>query len=193
MSYIPRTINNPDVAQQLQTQDEVWSLLKENLHKAINRMKHIAIKKRTKRVFKVGDWVFLKIQPFWQKTLALRHNMRLAPRYYGPFKIVQWIGSVAYQMDLPLTSRIHPVFHISLLKQKLSTQVCPLPIVPLVDSEGVVLPVLECILQQRMKKANNRAITKVLIKWKGAEEVESRWESLRKLHQTYPHLKDTIW
>jgi hypothetical protein len=40
------------------------------------------------RIFQVGDLVYFKLQPYKQKSLALRKNMKLDPRFYEPYKIV---------------------------------------------------------------------------------------------------------
>lgn len=83
--------------------------------------------------------MFLKLHRYKKKLVAIRRNMKLALRYYGPFQIVQKLGTIAYLLDLPSSSRIHPVFHVTLLKKKLGNYVCPLPTLPPVDYEGVVL------------------------------------------------------
>ena len=80
-------------------------------------MKAQADKHRRERVFAVGDEVFLKLQPYIQVSLMRRANQRLAFKFIGPYKILESVGEVAYRLDLPPTSNIHPVFHVSQLRQ----------------------------------------------------------------------------
>ena len=77
---------------------------------AKEHLKHQADKNISERQFQVGDSVFLKLQPYVQSTLAPRANQKLAFKYYGPFKVIACIGSVAYKLELPTSSTVHPVF-----------------------------------------------------------------------------------
>lgn len=93
--------------------------IKINLTLAKERMKWFSDLKRTKREFVVGDWVFLKLHPYRQVSVAMRSDQKLAPRFYGPFKILHRVDSVACTLGLPSGSLIHPTFHGSLLKKQL--------------------------------------------------------------------------
>jgi hypothetical protein len=66
--------------------------------------------------------VYLKLQPHIQSFVAPRSNYKLSYRFYGPFKIIQKIGQVAYKLDLPAHAQIHPVVHVSQLKKHVPPQ-----------------------------------------------------------------------
>ena len=75
----------PAASQLLQERLRISSSIKDHLAKAQQRMKHFADQKRTERTFEVGDWVFLKLQPYRQQTVAIRKCLKLSARFYGPF------------------------------------------------------------------------------------------------------------
>lgn len=80
---------------------EVLRSLKDNLHHAQNWQKMYADNKRTDRIFKVGDLVFVILQPYQQISLKRSGIEKLKPRFYGPYKIIRKIGEVAYDLELP--------------------------------------------------------------------------------------------
>ena len=89
--------------------------IRENLRVAQSRQKSYADTRRRELVFEIGDYVYLKVSPM---RSVRRFNMKgkLAPRYIGPFKILERRGEVAYQMELPESlSGVHDVFHVSQL------------------------------------------------------------------------------
>jgi len=92
-------------------------------------MKRQADKGRSERCFNVGDSVFLKLQPYVQTSLAPRANQKLSFKFFGPFRVLERIGSVAYRLEFPPSASIHPVFHVSQLKKAVGDQAVS-PVLP---------------------------------------------------------------
>jgi hypothetical protein len=67
--------------------------------------------------FAVGDHVYLKVSPMkGMKRFGMKG--KLAPRYIGPFPILEKCGNVAYKLELPSPLVVvHDIFHVSLLKK----------------------------------------------------------------------------
>lgn len=105
-----------------------------------------------------------------------RMNLNLCGKYYGPYTVLKRVGTVAYQLDLPLRSQIYPVFHISLLKRCVGPTIVPSHQPPISDGDGRVLMQPLAILKCRMVKFNNAVVVKVLVQWTNLSVNEATWE-----------------
>jgi hypothetical protein len=95
--------------------------LKENLAQAKARMKKYANLKRTERTLEPGDMVYIKMQPYRMAAFGIRQSIKLTSKFYGPFIVNEKIGKLAYKLQLPEGVKIHPVIHVSQLKNHLGT------------------------------------------------------------------------
>ena len=192
MEYIPGTTKVEAVEDHLSQRQQAISLLKTNLAAAQERMKLQTDKHRQERVFQVGDWVYLRLQPFKQRSMHQKMG-KLAPKFYGPYQILQRIGAVAYKLDLPTDARIHPVFHVSCLKMKLGQSILPLPQLPPMDAGGQLIPEPAQVLHSRnINTRRHKGGTEVLVQWTGTSKADATWESLHQLQKQFPHLVDKV-
>lgn len=127
-------------------------LLKQQLSKAQNRMKQYADKRRSERVFEVGDSVFLRARRYQNTSLSDKIASKLAVKYFGPYKVIEKIGNVAYKLQLPPESHIHPVFHVSLLKKSIGSTSTVRSTIPALPEEDFLPAEPIAILDRRLVK-----------------------------------------
>ncbi|XP_075492461.1 uncharacterized protein LOC142530512 [Primulina tabacum] len=167
-------------------------LIRQRMKAAQYRQASYANRRRRPLEFQVGDFVFLRISPF---RGVVRFGMRgkLSPRFVGPYKIVERIGTCAYRLNLPQSlSGIHDVFHVSMLRKYE-----PDPSHVIQPDEVELDPSLSyteypvCILDHKDKVLRNKVIPLVRVQWSRHGVEESTWETKQKMRASYPYLFDS--
>ncbi|KAJ0440472.1 putative nucleotidyltransferase, Ribonuclease H [Helianthus annuus] len=187
--YVAGETKNAELEQQLIDRDDMLKLLRQNLQKAQDRMRNQANLKRRELTFQIGDYVFLKIQPYRQKSLAKRRYEKLSPRFFGPYRVKKTVGSVSYELELPPEAKIHPVFHISMLKPAhgsfASGPTVPLPITK--DWEVDLQP--SSIITHRWVQEAGQPILELLVSWRDRPVEESTWETYDLMAEQFPDFR----
>jgi hypothetical protein len=168
----------PDLEQWLQDRTTMQEVIKHNLQRAQIRMKTQANKHRQEREFNVGDWVYVKLQPYVQMSVARRSSQKLSYKYFGPYIILQKVGPVAYKLQLPESSQIHPVIHVSQLKQALPPGTVVSSDADLQCLTSVIAPVPLQVMETRLCKVDNKAVEFGRIKWSNLPAQWTTWEVL---------------
>ncbi|GJR70322.1 putative nucleotidyltransferase, ribonuclease H [Tanacetum coccineum] len=188
LPYVMGETKNAELEQQLVDRDDMLKLIRHNLHKAQDRMRQQANSKRHDISFEVGDYVFLKIQPYRQRSLAKRRYEKLSPCFFGPYRITRKVGPVAYKLELPPESRIHPIFHVSMLKPAhgpISADIAPLPITK--DWEIDIRPY--SVLAHRWVYEAGKQVLELLISWCDRPQEEATWETYDLLVDQFPNFR----
>ncbi|GJU47873.1 putative reverse transcriptase domain-containing protein [Tanacetum coccineum] len=163
--------------------------IKERLKTARSRQKSYADKRRKPFEFKVGDRVLLKVSP-WKGVVRFGKKGKLAPRYVGPFEIVECVGPIAYRLKLPQElSCIHDTFHVSNLKKCLAESNVQLPLEEIEIDENLrfVEEPIE-IVGRDVKKLKRKRIPLVKVRWNSRQGAEYTWEREDQFKTKYPHL-----
>ncbi|GJS89154.1 putative reverse transcriptase domain-containing protein [Tanacetum coccineum] len=151
--------------------------IKERLKTARSRQKSYADKRRKPLEFKVGDRVLLKVSS-WKGVVRFGKKGKLAPRYVGPFEIVECVGPVAYRLKLPqeLTC-IHDMFYVSNLKKCLAESDVQVPLEEIeIDKNLRFIEEPIEIVERDVKKLKRRRIPLVKVRWNSQQGAEYTWE-----------------
>lgn len=177
--------NNATAADRLSELHAALESAKSALRLAQQRQKHYADQHRREVTLATGDQVLLST-----KHLALKDKFRtkkLEHKYIGPFTVKRCVSAVAYELDLPPQMKVHPVFHISKLKQYAAHDASPaIPHLPspstrpppeIVHEDGAEEYEVERVEAERaVKLRGNRVRMEFLVKWKGYPSWENTWE-----------------
>jgi hypothetical protein len=140
-------------------------------------MKQQAYQHRSEGEFEVGGWVLMRLQPYQHMSpKQQKKDNKFAPKYYGPYKVLQRIRSMAYKLELPPSSHVHPIFHVSCLKKVIGDNILVQTILPNINEEREIILELETILEIRVKKMINLPIIEYLVKWKNLPIEKVTWE-----------------
>jgi hypothetical protein len=87
-----------------------------------------------------------------------KKDNKLSPNYYGPYKVSQNIGTMAYKLELSASSQVHPVFHVSCLNNVIGDKIPVQTIFPNLDEEGKIISEPKSITDTRIHQLRNRSI-----------------------------------
>ncbi|GJU72852.1 ribonuclease H-like domain-containing protein [Tanacetum coccineum] len=135
-----------------------------------------------------------------QNLLAAKHRMKMKAnckpweRYYGSFEVIERIRNVAYRLALPATSKIHPVFHVSILKPFSGSRNEEVSNLPEEFQEGNPVEQRFTICDSRMVLQNGIPVRQVSVQWVRGSPKEAMWEWLSEFQVVYPafYLEDKV-
>lgn len=188
LAYTPGTSRVQIVNDYLRDHDKILRDLCRNHLRAQDRKKSHANQKQHEVTFEVGNYVYLKLQPYRQSFVAFCRSLKLASRFFGPYQIIDKVGTVAYNLALLSSSQIHNVFHVSLLRRHLGPVTQATPQLPPTSVDSTILPQPKVVLDRHViLKGKYRPRKEVLIKWSGAPMEDATWENEWRFTKMYPH------
>jgi hypothetical protein len=161
---------------------------------AQSRQKSYANHRRRNLSFQVKDFVYLKVSPM-RGLHRFRIRKNLAPRYNGPFKILEQRGEVAYQLELPpQLSDVHNVFHVSQRRKCLRVLKEQIPLEELTVGEDLTyqeypLKILDTL--EKVTRYNRYKMCKV--QWSNHTEEQATWENEDQLMAEFPDIFSNLF
>jgi len=164
-------------------------LIRDRMKQAQDRQKSYADLKRKKIEFQPGDKVFVKVAPY-KHVMRFGKKGKLAPRYIGPFEVLERVGRVAYRLALPPhLERVHDVFHVSLLRRYIPdpSHMLEMGEVELADDLAYQERPVQ-ILDRRTKELRGKSIPLVKVLWRNHRVEEATWETEQEMRERFPGL-----
>ncbi|GJU34367.1 putative reverse transcriptase domain-containing protein [Tanacetum coccineum] len=167
----------------------MWAEIKDKLKAVRDHQKSYADKRRKPLEFSVGDYVLLKVSP-WIGVVRFGKKGKLAPRFVGPFEIIEKVGPVAYRLDLlEELNGVHDTFHVLNLKKCLADPTLQVPLDEIrVDAKLNFMEEPVEIFEREFKKLKRSKIVIIKVRWNSKHGPEFMWEREDQMKLKYPHL-----
>ncbi|GJS51022.1 hypothetical protein Tco_0624384 [Tanacetum coccineum] len=171
-----------------ETTDKVV-LVKEKPKVVRDRQKSYVDYKRKPLEFEVVDRVLLKVTP-WKGVVRFGKKGKLAPRYVGPFEILERIVLVAYRLRIPgELSSVHDTFHVSNLKKCLEDANLHVPLDDIkVDKTLHFVEEPVEIMDREIKRLKHKKVALVIVRWNSKCGPEFTREHEDQIRIKYPQL-----
>ena len=190
LPYAPGQAQTDVVDAMLANRDEFLAEVRARLLQAQEYARRHYDNKHRALEFSVGDWVWLRLLHRPTQALVPGRRGKLGPKYAGPFKVLERIGTVAYRLQLPEGARIHDVFHVSVLKPLRGPPPSTVPALPpLRHGRPLLRP--ERVLRASLR----RGAWHVLVQWVDLPVSDSTWELVDEFRAAHPsfQLEDELF
>lgn len=168
----------PTVAQWTADLQAALDKAKRCLAAAQDRMKLYADRRRTPVEFEVGDRVWLSCKNLHFKG---QPSKKLLCRFIGPYTVEKRVGTQSYKLTLPVEMlRVHPVFHVSLLRKFVDDGQIHVP--PVYEVQDEVFHGVDCVLAHRGTGRRKQ----YLVKWTGYGPECNTWEPAARFEADCP-------
>ncbi|CAL1410109.1 unnamed protein product [Linum trigynum] len=181
-----RQLEGPDMVQKAVEKVEA---IRRNLKVAQDRQKSNAQRPGNPRIHEVGDMVFLRVSP-WKGVMRFGKKGKLSSRYIGPYEVLERVGPLAYRLALPPSlSRIHDVFHVSMLRAYRSNpeHVIRHEDIQLEDDLTYEETPVK-IVDKQEKRLRKKKIVMVKVIWRNQGNEPATWETETSMREKYPEL-----
>eukprot|EP00253_Pinus_taeda_P027291 PITA_27291 len=161
----------------IQEREEQVKQIRQWLKQAQDGQKSYVEAHRTDRNYEVGDQVFVCIRPN-KSIIRFGKGMKLSPRFIGPFKVLEKVGSVAYRLALPPhLHKVHNAFHVSVLRHYIANKSHYFQWNELQVSDERTISVKPLrILESRVRQLRNRLVDQVKVQWDKYSPRSTTWE-----------------
>ncbi|XP_027155010.1 uncharacterized protein LOC113755144 [Coffea eugenioides] len=184
-----KKILNPTTVPWIEKAFEKVKLIHQRIRMAQSRQKSYADNRRKDLKLEIGDKMFLKITPL-KASLMAEKRKNLQQRFVGLYKVIQHVGNVAYKLELPLNlSRIHNVFHVSILRKYHSDPSHMLqPKEVKIDENLSYEEKSVKLLDRKVKELKHKQIPLVKVLWRNHGIEEATWEVEEEIRKKYQEL-----
>ncbi|GJW40587.1 putative reverse transcriptase domain-containing protein [Tanacetum coccineum] len=147
------------------------------------------VQETTEKISQINDRLKAALSP-WKGVVRFGKKGKLAPRFVGPFEIIEKVGPVVYRLDLPEElDGVHDTFHASNLKKCLADPTLQVPLDEIqVDAKLNFVEEHVKILEKEFKKLKQSRIAIVKVRWNSKRGPEFTWECEDQMKLKYPHL-----